>query len=243
MARRTLVITFLALLGVALVFFLLKQEEAPVSTHSQSSSSKKENETAPQSAAETASPHEETKVTESASSQEGEVPNSFRRKMPRDISSKSQVQPDISSARLEKHALLADTPWKLWSGAIALRKQQGAPDRILGEVNGFYLAETEVESDPHHFSPSSPLVVVNTRRSVVGVLTGVFGVKLKDGYGEDVLTQKGLKIVGSYPQISTYYVTSSEDPFDLVSLQNSLKNDPAVSTVEIEILSRQYEKH
>ncbi|WP_374077216.1 hypothetical protein [Bdellovibrio bacteriovorus] len=240
MARRTLVLSFLILLGAVLALHLSnKGEKSQVremnSSHeSHSAQNNKENSKVEPSA----------HVTEVASS---EQPKSMSPRQPiRDPKSvKGLKTVDTSNAQLEGTTLFTDTRWKLWTGVRAVLKRNGQPQgKVLGEINGYYLVEETAANDFKNFSSSNPLVVIDTRLDEVGVVTGVFTVVLKEGVSPEVITQAtGLKILNSFPNIRTYFVTSSEEPFNLQSFQDSLKGEASVEDVKMEVLSRQYEKN
>ncbi|MGZ3772898.1 MAG: hypothetical protein ACXVCN_04275 [Bdellovibrio sp.] len=154
---------------------------------------------------------------------------------------------EITNAKVEKPTLLENTPWKIWLGVRAFSKKNGKPEsKILGEVNGFYLVEdsTMTMNNIKSFSPTQLTVVIDSRRNAVGVLTGVFSIILKEGISSEILTQlPDVKIINSFPKIRTYYVTSTNEPFDLQTFQGKLKQMPDIESVQPEILSRQYEKN
>lgn len=153
---------------------------------------------------------------------------------------------ELATTQTEKFSFLEGTPWKIWVGVGAYSKEKGKPtSKVIGEVNGYYLVEEQAEHiDVRNFSSSQPLVVIDSRLGIVGIVTGVFSVTLKEGVSPDVLTQaSGVKVLNSFPEIRTYFVTASKEPFDLQAFQDSLKNETDVEIVHAEVLSRQYEKN
>lgn len=141
---------------------------------------------------------------------------------------------------------LTDTPWKLWRGITAIKKNQGRSmdTKVLGEVNGFFLVEDKNEKENLLFSSDQPFVVVDPRLNSVGVVSGVFTVTLKEGASADfLLRNQELRIRESFPEIRTYYITSAEEPFDLEQLRKFLLSESNIESVKIEVLSRQYEKY
>lgn len=171
-----------------------------------------------------------------------------RKEVPRNfVRGASSVSPnELVNAQTERNSFFEGTPWKIWVGAKAYPKKNGKPSpKIIGEINGFYLVEESGQNgDIHNFSVHEPLVVIDTRRDIVGVVTGVFTVTLKENASAEMLTQaSGIKILNSFPEIRTYYVTSVSDSFDLQAFQDSLKNAGDIEQVQAEVLSRQYEKY
>lgn len=156
----------------------------------------------------------------------------------------SQSAPDLSHAKLEKSSWLEDSRWKVWKGVSAFPKgQQPVEGRLIGEISGYTLVETQQDIDAHKFQQAAPIVVVDSRLGTVGVVTGILSVVLKEGIGiESLIENSNLVLRDSQPQIRTYFVTASEEPFDLVALIEFLKSHSAVDRAQLEILSRQYEK-
>ncbi|MEK2644026.1 hypothetical protein [Bdellovibrio sp. BCCA] len=243
MARRTLVVLFLVLLGAVFALVLSNKGETPefhaVSENQEEAQSSKT--PAPEN-----SPAATTQVTEVASSEQPQgMP---AREKIRDLKSiRGAKTINTKNANLEEVGLFADSRWKLWNGVSAVSKSAGRKPQgnILGEVNGYYLVEEEAAvNDFKNFSSAHPLVVMDSRLDEVGVVTGVFTVTLKEGVSPDILTQaSGLKVLNSFPNIRTYFVTSSQEPFDLQSFQDALKGEASVEEVKMEVLSRQYEKN
>lgn len=141
---------------------------------------------------------------------------------------------------------LVGTPWKLWPGVTAIRKnkERNLDVKVIGEVNDFFLVENKNEKESGLFSSGAPFVVVDQRLNSVGVISGIFTVTLKEGHSADSLMQDpDLRIRDSFPEIRTYYVTADQEPFDLEQFRKFLLKMPDVESVKIEVLSRQYEKY
>lgn len=147
--------------------------------------------------------------------------------------------------KLATTSWLMDTRWKLWVGVSALDKKKGRPSgKILGEVSGYYLVEESLGHESQSFSSHQPLVVMDPRLKVAGVVTGILSVTLKEGASADsLLHSPDLRVRDSFPEIRTYFVTAAKEPFDLQSLKNFLQSEFPVERVELEVLSRQYEKY
>lgn len=245
MVRQRLVLIFL-ILGVA-VFFLGEKEDAPAIIENESEVYKK-------SISNSSKHHEKSRGLRQVeqqmhSSSTGEpLRLGIRKSVPvQAIRGASSVDlRAIKNARVERSSFFEGTPWKIWAGAKAVAKKNGKPDsNILGEVNGFYLIESAGENvDIRKFSSGQPLVVIDSRLDLVGIVTGVFSITLKEGVAAEVITQaSGIKILNSFPAIRTYFITAASEPFDLQTFQDLLKNESDIEYVHAEILSRRYEKN
>lgn len=151
---------------------------------------------------------------------------------------------DIRGAVLQEDIAFQEDSWKIWSGVTAYAKNGETPTgKIIGEVNGYYLVEENIESSSENFHPARPLVVVRESNGTAGVVTGTFVIVLEEETSPEFLLQtSSLKLVSSFPGIQTYYVTSAQVPFSLKVFQDVLKETPGVKEVKMEILNRQYEK-
>lgn len=236
MARRFAVVFFLILLGVV-VLYLSRTNDKTASV------TLPKNEIQSNSSVVEAVKQEPVQTTESASTSSS-VPIISHRTLNRIAPPRKVSSVPLDNAELEKIPLLADTPWKLWKGVVAKPKSAATPNEVvISEVSGFVVVGSEAEYDIKQFSSSSPLVVANTRLSQAGVLTGTITVVLKEGQSAEFLSEdNGVKTMGAFPKIRTYYVTALQEPFDLQEFYLELKNHPGVEQVSLEILSRQYDK-
>lgn len=227
MKRSSWALLFLVLAGTSAVLFLFEKDKAQVIVSSQQIEKV---------------PAQEMLIQENPSS----LPESMPLRQARLPKSAPQGRVvDFKKAKIESVSWLAGTNWKLWTGVSARTKKNGPlPGKILGEVSGFYLVEDFAQHDPREFSLQEPLVVMDPRLDIAGVVTGFLSVILKEGTSaEDLANVPGLLIRDSFPDIRTYFVTAAEKTFDLQSLKDTLKSEPAVENVELEVLSRQYEKY
>lgn len=243
MARRNLLIAVLFLLGALVAFRLFftspskdlsRQVDSDMSISSQQRSLESE---AIPAAVNNAQVREEVSVTNNT--------QSLTRQVRDPVHLQGAPKLDARGANLRDEAFLQGTRWKLWPDVTAVPKKHGAPQgQVLGEVNGFYIVKKSSETDVKNFSSDHPIVVVDSRLNEVGVVTGVFSVVLKEGTSADQLQRiSGLKVLNSFPHIRTYFVTASEEPFNLQDLQDFLKQESFAENIEMEVLSRQYEKH
>lgn len=246
MSRRGMIVTVLVIGAALAVFFLRSHKDAAEDISKATTSS-----------APSITPEESASQSESASDPQG----SSKRLVETTSSSTNSSSPPGRGARADRplggqksyntqgaklidDPVFAGTAWKIWSGVSAYPKAQGAPSgSSLGEVNGYYLVNEGEANTSENFYPSKPLVVLRSDSNTAGVVTGVFAVVIEEGASADFLSQSSqLKLVSSFPNIHTYYVTSSEVPFSLKELQDSLREAPEVKEVKMEILDRQYEK-
>lgn len=250
MAPQRLIFVFI-ILGLTVFFLARKDEDTPASAQKVSGISTgipnrpDNNRTGPRIISNPLNEVEQKRDTTSAiKPQQVTIRKAVPRNAIRGASSAGQNRQ--VSAQAERSTLFEGTSWKILDGVRAYPKKNGRPTlEITGEVSGFYLVKESTEnSDIRNFSASQPLVVFDSRLGVVGVVTGVFSVTLKEGVSSEILTQAaGIKVLNSFPGIRTYFITSVAEPFDLQAFQESLKNETDIELVHVEILSRQYEKN
>lgn len=229
--------------GLALAWFLKKDREPTFSeaVHeaalvAESSDSMSEEEitlnTGPQN----------VQVTEIPSHGEDRANQSRRLQAPR--SAPTAVKPP-DERKLAQATVLSGTSWKLWEGVTAYAKGAAQDRLVLTEISGFDVVEEDsFRADERNFSSDRPLVVFNERKKIAGIVTGVVQVILREGYTiESLAMASSLRVTGSHPEMRMYFVTAFENPFDLSDLKERLSRDPAVQSVDLEVLSRKYEKY
>jgi hypothetical protein len=148
---------------------------------------------------------------------------------------------DVSQMTLQDEPLFARTGWKVLLGQRATKLNM-KPEDSTWHVGNYALNEgiSSVESS---FEPTSPMVVYDARRKIPGVVTGTFVVTLRTASEPSALLKdQRVRVLNSFPEISTYFVTSSQTPFSLTNFKNLLVAKAIVASVEIEVLSRNYEK-
>ncbi|MNK11946.1 hypothetical protein D3C87_299970 [compost metagenome] len=240
MKRKVLLTAFfsLALLGV---WFFLRGGETPVASREfmSSSSEKIHKSESPKT--------EDTKARRSLPSprtvsSSAEFPFEGRENRPPVLKNNRVAIP--SPQELSESLLLAETSWKRWGRVSAVPRSEAAGSHVIGEVSGFALIASPQTGDETQFTEGQNLVYFNSRTQVAGIVTGVFRVTLKEGVRfEDLTEAYNLKITGAYPHLQTYFVTGQNSPFDLTVLQKRLSADSGVADLELEILSRKYEKN
>ncbi|KYG67035.1 hypothetical protein AZI86_08445 [Bdellovibrio bacteriovorus] len=247
MSRRGMIVTILVIGAALAVFFLRSNKEAadilsPAAEVSSPSEETTQNAVAKSAQNPRDSISSSTFETTSSSSNPAGPPPRGARSADRPLGGKKSY--NTQGAKLVEDPAFAGTAWKIWSGVSAYPKTQGEPSgNRLGEVNGYFLVTEGQVNSAENFDPAKPLVVLRTDLNTAGVVTGMFAVVLEEGASADFLSQSSqLKLVSSFPNIQTYYVTSSEVPFSLKGLQEALREAPEVKEVKMEILDRQYEK-
>lgn len=137
--------------------------------------------------------------------------------------------------------------WKLVTSIYAIPNSQVPQvdhDSAIGEQNGFSFFEAgNTNLQEGQFSSERPLVVYDPRLQTFGVVTGTVQIDIRKGVNvAGLLQQYGAKVQHSFPGTGTYYITSAEQPFNLIQFKNSLEQDSRVKQAEVEIVSRRYGK-
>ncbi|GEM_PF-3694574 len=148
---------------------------------------------------------------------------------------------------LEPSHLFADTHWNLWQGirAVSASEADVAPANYLANVSGYYLVEDkEFKAQESLVGQAEPLIYYNQRTHQAGVVTGTLKITLrKPGSIESLSSRHRLRVEGAFPHLNLFMVRSTYEPVDLQLLQKQLLADADIAQVEVEILSRQYEKN
>lgn len=243
MARQKLAIFIILILGVGAFFFFSEKGSLNRYRNNPNKNQTVENQKFEENEIGGKISQDQAEVTEISSHGEEQATLSrAANEVPRKPS-RSLPKPDQRS--LEASLTLENTRWKIWSGVSAVAKSQGSRPDAIGEVSGFYLVQDDrFRSDERNFSSGSPLVVFDQRRDAVGVVTGSFEVTLNEGVDiRALVSNQDLRIINAFPESHIYFVTSATQPFNLQNLYQALKNDSGVKQVDIEVLSRHYEKH
>lgn len=136
------------------------------------------------------------------------------------------------------------TSWKIWNRMKAKYPADFAQENSVN-VSQFQLSVNSVSNYAlENFNLQEPVVLFEERLKTPGVLTGTFEIQLKDSrQWEDFEKQYSLRLIQSFQELNLFYATSNQDRFNLSQLYKDLSQDPAVSTVNLEILSKQYEQN
>lgn len=151
-----------------------------------------------------------------------------------------------SAEELRPTTLWRDQTWQLWRGVktVAAANFQTGSAEPLGFVGSYVLIkDDQFVGDEHQFSSQTPLPVYNSARNKTGLITGVFTLVLKtaDDF-ENVVLDYDLNIKGAFPQLRTYYVAISKEPYDLVQAMEAFKKDSRIEKIDLEVVSANYGK-
>ena len=172
------------------------------------------------------------------------TPSAWARK----ISINPNSKPTILSANPQDLAEFIfnrpQTSWKIWNRMKAQYPAEAAQDKSVN-VSQFQLSVDPVSNYAlENFSLQEPVVLFEERLKTPGVLTGTFEIQLRDSrQWENFEKQHSLRLIQSFQELNLFYATSNQDRFNLSQLYKDLSQDPAVSTVNLEILSKQYEQN
>lgn len=148
---------------------------------------------------------------------------------------------------LRPETILRNTPWELW---LHTRVQNiNDPNHSTNgtealRLNNFIIRyDKNSSSSLRTFNKNKPLAVFDRRRNQVGILTGTIQVTTnRRDLLETDLGNIEAEISDAFDSIQTYFVVSRADIFDLGGLFHYLRQQSYIDQVELEILSRTYEK-
>jgi len=149
--------------------------------------------------------------------------------------------------QLRAHPILSQTRWQLWLKTRAdflNENSEAAPGPELTRLNNYIIvADNSNIPDLTEFHKMNPQVVYDQRRKQVGILTGTIRINTdrRDLLEKDLATAQA-EITDAFDTIETYFIQSTNDVFDLQSLYLFLRQQSYIKNVELEILSRTYEK-
>jgi len=129
--------------------------------------------------------------------------------------------------------------WQWWPKVSATHKTKLSPQsEVLGEVDQhMIISSPEIYSTPQAFSSESPLVLYDSLRKRIGLLTGVFVVTAKNSQDLQSLESDELfSVVNSIAELNLVYLKPKKNSFDLNEVSNFLSHDPRVHNFEFEIL-------
>lgn len=151
--------------------------------------------------------------------------------------------------KLQNNNLLNTTPWKLWANTKVINYDSNlTAQQILGRVSNLAIIEDNSNNDAlttlTNFNKQKPVAVYDTRLKKPGVLTGTIKVITdQKELLENQLKQYQASIDLGFDEIHTYFITSNAQQFNLENLYNTLINQPYITKVELEVLSKTYEKN
>lgn len=144
---------------------------------------------------------------------------------------------------LSRADALNGTRWKIWKGVSYLPLNK-FPEGTTADMAKYKVVESPNSNpDLHNFVKGEGVVLYNERSKQVGLMTGIFNVKVSDSSAIQKITQQyNLEVTGAFPEINRYFVTSKSSVFNLERLKSDLEENPLISNVELEIISGVYEK-
>ena len=168
----------------------------------------------------------------------------FIRKQNRGLSSAAPEQKN-----LQANNLLSTTPWKIWTNTKVVTYESNLiAQQILGRVSNLAILEDNSKNNDvvllTNFDKQNPIAVYDSRLKKPGVLTGTIKVVTdQKELLEAQLKQHQAIIDLGFDEIHTYFVTSQTPQFNLENLYNTLINQPYITKIELEVLSKTYEKN
>ncbi len=191
-------------------------------------------------------------VVKGSSEQSSQVPTAAIEEAPQKIEIASarmfeeKTQKPIYKPRtesLEQVGVLVGTRWKVWKGVSYLPLNKFAEGTVADVAKYKVVESPTVNPDLNNFVKGEGVVLYNERSKMVGLMTGVFNVKVSETSAiQKIAEQYNLEVTGAFPEIQRYFVTSKNSVFNLERLKADLEEDPLVSNVELEIISGVYEK-
>lgn len=155
-------------------------------------------------------------------------------------------QTGSSPKLLVENQLLKSTRWKIWQQTQVINIQnRSATDKILAQVSNLLIIESQNENlSLTEFNSSFPVAAYNERLKKAGVITGTIKIEtLEKEQLENDLNRLRAHITDSFEPIHTYFITGSDQIFDLELLYETLKSYPYIKKIELEILDKNYEKN
>lgn len=156
------------------------------------------------------------------------------------------VSAEASDSLFVQNNLLAEKSWKLWSHTRVIKRDADDPNtEFLARVNNFLIVSEPKRqlSDLKNFDVQNPIAVYDERALRAGIITGVIKVSTQDvATLESDLTLMHAHITSSFDSIHLYFISSTDQTFDLQNLYDSLKAKSYITKIDLEILSRPYEK-
>lgn len=146
---------------------------------------------------------------------------------------------------LIQHNLFKNSSWKLWPKKIVVKKSDLSEDqKNYAFVSNLAIVDSEADPDFSEFDYSTKAVVFDERLKISGVVTGVLVVKSKDKMRlkEDLKNWQAV-ITEEFDSIQTYFVSSQDKIFDLQSLYEKISSLEYVDSVELEVISRGYNRN
>ena len=163
---------------------------------------------------------------------------------------KNSRKPSTTLKSSPQHLLSQDSVllprWQIWSTAKAfLPDQTTAADNVVARLSRYNIVETGTHfASLSDFQRTSPVVVFDQRLKKPGIVTGLIKIGCdQKSLLETFLIHVDAEIIQSFEDIRLYYVTSKQNAFNLEVLYATLKKQQFVTSIELDILDRGYEKN
>ena len=120
--------------------------------------------------------------------------------------------------------------------AVSVHKYNNSMGAILAQSQGYYFLES---SEPTN---SFPVVVKKRGRDTLALLTGLISIKTKSSdLAFDLKQRHNLSEVQVFTHLNLYIYKTAEVS-NLISIYNSIKNEPGVDSAELEVLDKRVRK-
>ncbi len=144
--------------------------------------------------------------------------------------------------RLTSSSILGGTQWKIWPAVKVVKSNEKSESNQISNLS--IVPSEEFQPDINRFDIKEPIVIYNERLKRPGIITGTIKLETEDRVElEKELSNLRAHISQAFEPIQTYFIESSDQTFDLENLYLKLKQLPKVHNVELEILSKNYEKN
>jgi ABC-type Na+ efflux pump permease subunit len=150
-----------------------------------------------------------------------------------------------SVRELSENTLPIANKWKLWLHTKIISSESKTTETAIGQIsNLIVIRDNDANAaDLKQFSLQNPVAVFNERLQRPGIITGL--VKIETSQREllenDLLTERA-RITNSFEPIQTYFITGTDEVFNLEQLYTNLKSKPYIKNIELDVLSRSYGK-
>lgn len=129
--------------------------------------------------------------------------------------------------------------WKIWTQASVIPVTEGSKSFHRFQIQN----KAQSLNSEKNFNKNNPLVMFHPDSKNTGLLTGTFKISLVNIPSlNSILKDHQLELLHAFPDINTYFVTSTQESFNLEGLHNALQADQRLNSVHTEILSRVYER-
>jgi|GEM_PF-1555646 hypothetical protein len=239
----------IAVIAIAVIFLMSRQKSEP-QTQSPASAPIVEEKAASQTETASSATTPQNEIQKVQQSQSSRIPSQQvgmgdrAYSQPKDNKRAHNKGPEAGEA-LQRTALFPESRWQRWPGVRAFAPQTAPADAdVLAEVSGYTLTrDNGFPGSEKAFSNEEPLVYYDSRTRSAGVVTGEIRLVVADQQKlQQILNQYNLKVSTPLPDVNTYFVISNEAKFNLEELYSQLARESQVESVQVEILSRQYEK-